>query len=118
MDGNIRNLIKSLFVIKCWDLSIQYGRNRLLYQMTIANLKKPDLPEEVEELSHEEAVALKDLDPVLQEATMDTLVDELAAEYQTWARSLFILNLDVEHVYSLVSKSDFMNANSVSVHVT
>ena len=84
--------------------------------MTIANLKKPDLPEEVEELSHEEAVALKDLDPVLQEATMDTLVDELAAEYQTWARSLFIL--DVEHVYSLVSKSDFMNANSVSVHVT
>ena len=64
--------------------------------MTIANLKKPDLPEEVEELSHEEAVALKDLDPVLQEATMDTLVDELAAEYQTWARSLFIL--DVEHV--------------------
>ena len=51
--------------------------------MTIANLKKPDLPEEVEELSHEEAVGLKDLDPVLQEATMDTLVDELAAEYQT-----------------------------------
>ena len=51
--------------------------------MTIANLNKPDLPEEVEELSHEEVVALKDLDPVLQEATMDTLVDELTAEYQT-----------------------------------
>ena len=77
MNNDIRNLVKSLFVIKCWDLSIQYGRNRLLYQMTIiANLNKPDLPEEVEELSHEEAVALKDL----QEVTMDALVDELAAE--------------------------------------
>ena len=112
MDGNIRNLVKSLFVIKCWDLSIQYGRNRLLYQMTIANLKKPDLPEEVEELSHEEAVALKDLDPVLQEATMDTLVDELAAEYQTWARSLFIL--DVEHVMLVSVENRFTNLISVS----
>ena len=65
MDGNIRNLVKSLFVIKCWDLSIQYGRSRLLYQMTIANLNKPDLPEE---LSHKEAVALKNLDTVLNEA--------------------------------------------------
>ena len=55
------------------------GRNRSLYQMTIANINKSDLPEE---LSHEEAVALKDLDPVLNEATMDALVDELAAEYQ------------------------------------
>ena len=80
----MRNLVKSLFVIKCLDLSIQYGRNRFLHQMTIANLNKPDLPEEVEELSHEEVVAaLKDLDTVLQEATMDALVDELAAEYQT-----------------------------------
>ena len=80
MDNDIRNLVKSLFVIKCLDLSIQYGRNRFLHQMTIANLNKPDLPEEVEELSPEEVVAaLKDLDTVLQEATMDALVDELAA---------------------------------------
>ena len=83
MDNDIRNLVKSLFVIKCLDLSIQYGRNRLLHQLTIANLNKPDLPEEVEELSHEEVVAaLKDLDTVVQEATMDALVDELAAKYQ------------------------------------
>ena len=85
MDNDIRNLVKSLFVIKCLDLSIQYGRNRFLHQMTIANLNKPDLPEEVEELSHEEVVvaALKDLDSVLQEATMGALVGELAAEYKT-----------------------------------
>ena len=68
MDSNMWNLVQSLFVIKCLDLNIQYGRNRLLHQMTIANLNKPDLPEE---LSHKEAAALKDLDPVLNEATMD-----------------------------------------------
>ena len=63
----------------------------------------------MEELSHEEAVALKDLDPVLQETTMDTLVDELAAEYQTWARSLFIL--DVEHVMLISVEIRFHDYN-------
>ena len=50
------------------DVSIQYGRNRALYQMTVVNLNKPELPYE---LSHEEVVSLKDLDTTLQELVAD-----------------------------------------------
>ncbi len=55
---------------------IQYGRNKALYELTVATLNKKKLPED---LSHEEVVTIKDLDPELLEATIDGLVEELDA---------------------------------------
>ena len=51
-------------------ISIQYGRNKSLHQMTLVNLNKKDMPEQ---LSHEEVIALKDLDldATLLELTSD-----------------------------------------------
>ena len=65
---NQKQLRKVRVKTLCWDLGIQYGRNRALYEMTVMNLNKADLPEE---LSHEEVIALKDLDATLLELTTD-----------------------------------------------
>ena len=62
--------------------------------MTLVNLNKTELPCE---LSHEEVVALKDLDAAVLEATIDDLVDELGAENQAWACNLFILDVEMLH---------------------
>ena len=58
--------------------------------MTLVNLNKKDLPDE--ELSHEEVIALKDLDldATLLDITSDDWVDDMASTKQAQACPLFI----------------------------
>ena len=57
--------------------------------MTLVNLNKKDMPEE---LSHEEVIALKDLDldATLLDITSDDWVDDMASTKQAQACPLFI----------------------------
>ena len=53
-------------------MTIQYGKDQALHQEAQVNAKP-----ELENLSHADTIALKDLDDVFTQAQVDTLVQEL-----------------------------------------
>ena len=61
-----------------WDMTIQYGIDRALYE---AALKEVNAKPEPENLSHADTIALKDLDDTFTQAQVDNLVKEL----EQWA---------------------------------
>ena len=61
-----------------WDMTIQYGIDRALYE---AALKEVNAKPEPENLSHADTIALKDLDDTFTQAQVDNLVKEL----EEWA---------------------------------
>ena len=55
-------------------MTIQYGKDQALHEEA---LKEVNAKPELENLSHADTVALKDLDDVFTQAQVDTLVQEL-----------------------------------------
>ena len=82
---------------ECWDLNIKFCNSILvgifcftvLATETLVNLNEKDMPEE---LSHEEVIALKDLDldATLLDIASDDWVDDMASTKQAQACPLFI----------------------------
>ena len=65
---------KNNFPSWLWDLTIQYGENESLHKLTEATLSKKEMPEV---FSHEDVVALMDLDNTLGMTAIDNLIDDL-----------------------------------------
>ena len=67
---------KNNFPSWLWDLTIQYGENESFHKFSEVTMSKKEMPEM---FSHEDVVALRDLDTTLDTTEIDSLIDDLDA---------------------------------------
>ena len=64
-----------------WDLTVQYGADEARHAQVLRKMNAKEVPET---FSHDEIMALNDLDETFANADVDGLINELESQMQAW----------------------------------